>query len=98
MQTCSRCNQQSPDMARVCVHCEADLSEWSTTAQAFSRLRNNPRVRLIQVVVDYDCCPACRDVEGAYPKDQVPILPVVGCSHESGCRCFYQPVLDEIYP
>jgi hypothetical protein len=25
-------------------------------------------------------------------------LPVEGCSHALGCRCFYQPVLDEIYP
>ena len=27
-----------------------------------------------------------------------PTLPVEGCSHGLGCRCYYEPVLTEIYP
>jgi hypothetical protein len=28
----------------------------------------------------------------------VPELPVRGCSHKNGCRCFYEPFLTDIYP
>jgi hypothetical protein len=80
------------------VNCQADLSEFSITAVALKRFQTNPRVRLVSVVVMHDCCPSCRDAEGAYEKDQVPRLPIEACSHGLGCRCFYQPVLDEIYP
>jgi hypothetical protein len=36
--------------------------------------------------------------EGEFPKDEVPALPVRGCSHAHGCRCFYEPALVDIYP
>ena len=98
MQTCSRCHSQSPDTASQCGSCQADLSQFSTTAMTLKRLQDNPRVSYLHIAVMHDCCPACREVEGAYPKDQAPRLPVVGCSHSLGCRCFYQPVLTEIYP
>lgn len=98
MQTCSKCNAQSPDSASLCVNCQADLSEFSMTAVALKRLQANPRVLNVRVVVAHDCCPACYLVEGTYPKDQVPRLPVEGCSHANGCRCFYEPMLSEIYP
>ena len=62
------------------------------------RFQENPRVLYVRLTVAQDCCPACRQVEGAYPKDQAPKLPVDGCSHGLGCRCFYQPFLDDIYP
>jgi hypothetical protein len=98
VQTCSRCHSQSPDSASQCSNCQADLHELSTTAVALKRMQANPRVSIVHVAVTYDCCPACRNAEGAYPKDQAPRLPVEGCSHALGCRCFYQPVLTEIYP
>jgi hypothetical protein len=65
---------------------------------ALKRHLSNPRVMRVRISVMHDCCPACREVEGAYEKEQVPRLPVEGCSHALGCRCFYQPVLSEIYP
>ncbi len=98
MQTCTNCNAQSPDVARNCVNCGADLSEMSTTAIARKRFQLNPRVRMVRVIVSHDACPACQEIEGSYPKDSIPSLPVDGCSHERGCRCFYQPILEEIYP
>lgn len=98
MQTCSKCNAQSPDRASHCVNCQADLSEFSMTAVALKRLQANPRVVNVRLVVANDCCPACQMAEGTYPKDQVPRLPVEGCSHAHGCRCFYEPMLSEIYP
>jgi hypothetical protein len=98
VQTCTRCNILSSDSATHCVNCQADLSEFSETSAALRRLQNNPRVKNIRLVVMHDCCPACREVEGTYEKTGVPRLPVEGCSHGLSCRCFYQPMLDEIFP
>jgi hypothetical protein len=74
------------------------LSEFSNTAVALKRLQDNPRVLNVRLVTAHDCCPACREAEGTYVKGEVPTLPVVGCSHALGCRCFYEPMLSEIYP
>jgi hypothetical protein len=98
VQTCSQCNAQSADEADFCVNCGADLRRYSTTAVARQRFQTNPRVKLIRVIVAEDACPACRQFEGSFEKDAVPILPAPGCSHPQGCRCFYQPCLEEIYP
>lgn len=98
MQTCSKCHTQMLDSATKCINCDSELNDWSTTSVALKRLQANPRVNYVRVSVAHDCCPACRDIEGAYAKDAVPKLPVEGCSHSLGCRCFYQPVLEEIYP
>ncbi len=98
MQTCSQCYTQSPDEASSCVQCGAELPVNSTTAVALKRFQENPRVRMIRISVSADACPVCYEVQGVYPKDQVPQLPIEGCSHSMGCRCFYEPVLDEIYP
>jgi hypothetical protein len=98
MQTCTKCSKQSPDSVAHCVNCQADLSEWSMTSVARINFQTNPRVRYIRIVVSDTCCPACRELHGAFAKDNVPALPVPGCSHPQGCRCFYQPFLDEIYP
>ena len=98
MQTCSRCNTESSDSIAICPTCQADLREFSKTAVALKRFQDNPRVSAVVLVVHGDACPACQEIQGTYPKDQVPTLPVEGCSHENGCRCFYQPVLETIFP
>ena len=98
MQTCSKCQAQSPDLVDKCPNCGANLREWSETAVALRSLQANPRVLYVRISVAGDCCPACRQAEGAYAKATAPSLPVEGCSHALGCRCFYQPVLDDIYP
>jgi len=98
VQTCSRCNTLSGDSVVICPNCGADLQELSTTAVSLKRLRQNPRVLVIRLVVPADACPACQAVEGTYPKDEVPVLPVKGCSCPHGCTCFYAPMLKEIYP
>ena len=98
MQTCSKCQTQSPDSATHCKNCQADLKEWSTTALILKRYQENPRVRYVHIMVMDNCCPACREIQGAYAKDAAPALPVEGCSHPLGCRCIYQPFLEELYP
>ena len=95
MQTCSICNAASSDDALNCSNCNSDLMQFSTSAVALKRMQENPRVRLIRVTVANDSCPHCYELMQSYPKDQVPHLPHTGCSHENGCRCFYEPVLSE---
>jgi hypothetical protein len=79
-----------------------DRSEemWSTSeaAKSLERMRANPRIKYIVIVVPEDACPACQNLTGTYPKDQVPRLPFEQCSHPLGCRSFYLPYLDEIFP
>jgi hypothetical protein len=98
MQTCSQCHNQSPDSVSHCEHCGADLREFSNRAVALKEYQDNPRVKYVRIVVSEDACPACREMEGAYDKEDPPSLPVVACSHQLGCRCFYLPFLTEIYP
>ncbi len=98
MQNCSRCNTQSPDTVIICPNCQADLREYSKNAVALKHFQANPRVVGVNLAVHGDACPACQEIQGTYPKDQVPKLPVEGCSHAQGCRCFYQPMLEEIFP
>jgi len=95
VQTCSKCNASSPDTATACVSCKTDLREFSATAVALKRMRTNPRIRAVRVTVAHDACPHCYELLNTYKKDDVPTLPHPGCSHENGCRCFYEPVLEE---
>ncbi len=98
MQTCSQCHAQSPDASLRCMNCQAELKQFSETALALKRIQENPRITYLRIAVNHDCCPACRQAEGAYAKEKAPLLPVEGCSHNLGCRCFYQPVLGELFP
>jgi hypothetical protein len=98
VQTCGNCNIQSADTAETCERCGADLRAHSLTARARVKMQKNDRVSKIRVSISDNCCPACAAAQGAYAKEQVPILPIEGCSHGRGCRCYYEPVLTEIYP
>ena len=98
MQTCKKCNNQSPDTARLCSNCNADLSEWSETVVALKRIQENSRVIYVRISVSQDCCPICRQAEGAFAKESAPKLPIEGCSNGLGCRCYYQPVLEHVFP
>lgn len=98
LQTCSNCNAQSPGLELNCINCGSDLKVYSSTTVALKRFQDNPRVKLVRVVVDADACPACSAGEGTYEKESVPKLPVESCSHNIGCRCYYAPTLNDIYP
>jgi len=66
--------------------------------KALQKFKNNPRVKNVRFIVAADCCPACATHEGTYNKEDAPSLPVEGCSHPNGCRCFFEPMLTIIYP
>jgi hypothetical protein len=98
MQICSRCSTSVPDSVKECTNCQADLVQFSMTAVSLKKLIANPRVNAINLATSEDACPACQAIQGTYSKENAPSLPVEGCSHPNGCRCFYQPLLEEIYP
>jgi hypothetical protein len=98
LQTCSRCNASSPDLSLECNHCHADLREFSVNAVTLKQYQQNPRVSSIRINVAGDACPLCYESRGTFDKDAVPALPHEGCSHAMGCRCTYEPILNEIYP
>lgn len=52
----------------------------------------------VRILVDADACPVCRAMEGAYDFDDVPEIPIEGCSQLGGCNAFYAPVLDRRGP
>jgi hypothetical protein len=95
MQTCANCNATSPDNALTCSNCGVQLSEFSMTSVALKHLQENPRVRAIRISVAGDSCSHCYELMKTYPKNKVPHLPHEGCSGPNGCRCFYEPVLEE---
>jgi hypothetical protein len=74
--------------------------EWenSPAAKSLQRMKVNPRIKYIVIVAPEDACPACQNLTGTYSKDKVPRLPIEKCSHPLGCRSYYLPYLDEIFP
>lgn len=84
----------------VAANTDSAQDEWesSAAAAALKQLQANPRVKYVVIAAPADACPACQQLAGTYPKDQVPQLPIESCSHPLGCRSFYLPYLDDIYP
>lgn len=60
---------------------------------ALERIRKGLATR-VRILVAPDACPVCRAHEGAYELDDVPELPLEGCSRPGGCNAVYAPVLD----
>jgi hypothetical protein len=98
MRQCAVCLTETEDHITLCPNCGADLAVDSVRARALEQIRHSPRASMVHVMVGDDCCPACRQVEGTYDKDNVPELPVPGCSGEHGCRCQYEPFVIEVGP
>ncbi len=66
-------------------------------AKILARLRANPRTHLIRLSAPKDCSVG-QSKQGVYKKDEVPELPLKGCSRPGGCICSYNPVIEDIYP
>jgi hypothetical protein len=65
---------------------------------ALERIIDGGVATRVRILASHDCCPACRALSGAYDFEEVPALPIEGCSHPLGCRCHYAPVLDRFGP
>ena len=60
---------------------------------ALERIRSGLATR-VRILVTSNACPVCRAYEGAYELDDVPELPLEGCSQVGRCNAVYAPVLD----
>lgn len=60
---------------------------------ALEKIRQGLATR-VRILVAPDACPVCRAFEGAYDFDEIPELPLEGCSRVGGCNAVYAPVLD----
>jgi len=89
-----------PSVKKTTFEPDRTESAWETSAaaQSLKAMQANSRVKYIVVIAPADACPACQQLVGTYPKDKVPRLPIESCSHPLGCRAYYMPYLDEIYP
>ena len=77
----------------------ADLEKDAASHRAdLQRIIEGGVATRVRILVSHDSCPVCRSLEGAYEFEEVPPLPLVGCSHPLGCRCHYEPVLDRFGP
>lgn len=78
------------------------VSSFETKAEEHRQMLENIQsggiATKVRILANHDSCPVCRSVEGAYAFDDVPELPLEGCSHPMGCRCFYAPILDRHGP
>ena len=91
-------DHNSPNQSSRLTDRSEDMWETSEAAKSLERMKSNPRIKYIVIIVPEDACPACQNLTGTYPKDQVPRLPIEECSHPLGCRSYYLPYLDEIFP
>jgi hypothetical protein len=66
-------------------------------AQHLENIKNGLATK-VRILIAYDACPVCKHFEGAYTFDEVPELPLEGCSRVGGCNAFYAPVLDRFGP
>jgi hypothetical protein len=70
------------------------------TAQALREILASPRASAVFVVAPAHACPACRRAQGTFYKgtDQIPEIPILGCSCPDGCTCRYEPLVVEPGP
>ena len=80
---------------------EADIRFEKSAAEhkkMLTKIRDGGVATGVRIIGSHDSCPACKAIHGAYQFDEVPVLPIEGCSHHYGCRCHYEPVLDRRGP
>lgn len=76
------------------------IENWESSEAAISlkRMQANDRIKYVVLIAPADACPACQQLVGTYPKDEVPRLPIEACSEPNGCRSYYLPYLGDLYP
>jgi hypothetical protein len=72
--------------------------ESSEAAKSLQRMQANERIKYVVIIAPASACPACQQLVGTYPKDEVPRLPIEYCSEPNGCRSYYLPYLVDLYP
>jgi hypothetical protein len=91
---CPKCGRPNPWDRTYCMRCGAVLEgyyrrELERYTQAYLR----GRIRGVRVQAAIDACPKCRSLAGKiYKPQEMPRIPIDGCSKPTGCRCCYLPV------
>ena len=52
----------------------------------------------VRILAARNACPVCQHLEGAYAFEDVPEIPLEGCSSPAICNTTYAPVLDLFGP
>ena len=73
---------------------DQDAKKRKEHKEALKRIVDGGIATKVRILVAAHACPVCQSVEGAHEFDDVPELPVEGCSNIDGCNAFYAPVLD----
>ena len=76
----------------------SDEKQRAEQKAALKRIEEGGIATKVRIMASDDSCPVCRALQGAYEFSEVPELPHEGCSHPSGCRCIYAPILDRRGP
>lgn len=76
---------------------ESDAKRREEQKEALEQIRSGLATK-VRILIANDACPVCRAWEGAYEFDEVPELPLEGCSRAGGCNAVYAPVLDRYGP
>lgn len=79
------------------VAIKTDAERRAEQKVALERIRNGLATK-VRILVSADSCPVCSLYDGAYEFDDVPELPLEGCSRPGGCNAVYEPVLDRYGP
>ena len=57
-------------------------------------IKSGGSIRGVRIIGGPDCCSASQAVAAdIYHPDSAPSLPLEGCTHPTGCRCAYRPVM-----
>ncbi len=65
--------------------------------KALEKIKNGLATK-VRIFAPADACPVCTTTEGVYEFDEVPELPLEGCSCLQGPTAMYAPVLDQFGP
>ena len=90
--------QDNPNLEENMEPANTKIAQNTPRNIALKKFQENDRVKNVRLIISEDCCPVCATYEGTYEKYDAPYLPIEGCSHPKGCRCFYEPLLTVIYP
>ena len=77
---------------------DQDAKKRAEQKQALKNIREGRIATKVRILVDDKACPVCQSLAAAYDFDDVPELPIEGCSRLGGCNAFYAPVLDRRGP
>ncbi len=73
----------------------ADAVEKERSRRVLKDYSENEFITRVEIMCQDDSCRVCKAVaKRTYPLNKAPLIPIDGCTNESGCRCCYTPVVE----